>query len=110
MLMRVSSGPGSRDGKEAPVTSAEDLIDRSIPFLEEIKNRTAGEELETWLNTTYGPGSGLYDDLARIITNGVREGWAVSTELDGPKYRRGRIAAPSERLNYFSVTPVYMNS
>jgi len=39
------------------VTSAAELIDRSIPFLEEIKNRTAGAELETWLNTTYGPGS-----------------------------------------------------
>jgi hypothetical protein len=92
------------------VTSAEELIDRSIPFLETIKNRTAGEKLETWLNTTYGPGSALYDDLARMITNGVRDGWAASTELDGPKYRRGRIAAPSERLNYFSVTAVYMNS
>jgi len=92
------------------VTSAEELIDRSIPFLEKIKNRTADEELETWLNTTYGPGSALYDDLARMITNGVRDGWAASTELDGPKYRRGRIAAPSERLNYFSVTAVYMNN
>jgi hypothetical protein len=39
------------------VTSAAELIDRSIPFLEEIKDRTTGEELEIWLNTTYGPGS-----------------------------------------------------
>ena len=37
------------------MTSAAEPIDRSIPFLEEIKNRTVGEELETWLNTTYGP-------------------------------------------------------
>jgi uncharacterized protein DUF4863 len=108
--MRVSSGSGSRDGKEAPVTSAAELIDRSIPFLEEIKNRTAGEELETWLNTTYGPDSVLYKDLARMITDGVRAGWAASIEVDGPNYRRGRIASPSERLNYFSVTAVYMNS
>lgn len=77
------------------MTSAEELIDRSIPFLEEIKNRTAGEELETWLNTTYGPDSVMYKDLARMITDGVREGWAASTELDGPNYRRGRIASPS---------------
>jgi hypothetical protein len=76
------------------VTSAEELIDRSIPFLEEIKNRTAGEELETWLNTTYGPGSVLYKDLARMITDGVREGWAAGAELDGPKYRRGRSPRP----------------
>ncbi|HUN31954.1 MAG TPA: DUF4863 family protein [Trebonia sp.] len=95
------------------MTSAEpreELIERSIPFLEEIKNQTPGEELETWLNTTYGPGSALYRDLARMITAGVRAGWAASTELDGPRYRRGRIAAPSEELNYFSVTAVYMDS
>jgi hypothetical protein len=92
------------------MTSAAELIDRSVPFLEEIRNRTAGEDLETWLNQTYGPGSALYDDLARIITAGVRDGWAASTEVGGPNYRRGRIASPSERLNYFSVTAVYMNS
>ena len=45
-----------------------------------------------------------------MITDGVREGWAASAEVDRPNYRRGRIASPSERLNYFSVTAVYMNS
>lgn len=92
------------------MTSAAELIDRSIPFLEEIKNRTAGEELENWLNKTYGPGSELYDDLARMITHGVKEGWAASDEVTGPNYRRGRLASPSERLHYFSVTAVYMDS
>ncbi|MFC9840260.1 DUF4863 family protein [Rhodococcus sp. NPDC127530] len=86
------------------------LIDRSIPFLDEVKNRTAGGELEGWLNTTYGPGTELYDDLARMVTEGVDDGWAANVELDGPKYRRSRIASPSEQLNYFSITAVYMNS
>ena len=86
------------------------LIDRSIPFLDEVKNRTAGGELEDWLNTNYGPGTELYDDLARMITEGVNDGWAANVELDGPKYRRSRIASPSEELSYFSVTAVYMNS
>lgn len=86
------------------------LIDRSIPFLDEVKNRTAGGELEDWLNTNYGPGTELYDDLARMITEGVTDGWAANVELDGPKYRRSRIASPSEELSYFSVTAVYMNS
>jgi hypothetical protein len=88
----------------------EALIDRSIPFLEEVKNRTAGAELEEWLNTNYGPGTELYDDLARMITDGVNDGWAANIEIDGPKYRRSRIASPSEKLSYFSVTAVYMNS
>jgi uncharacterized protein DUF4863 len=88
----------------------EDLIDRSVPFLDLIKNRTAGEELEVWLNGTHGPGTELWDDLARIITEGVADGWAANIEVDGPNYRRSRIADPSERLNWFSVTAVYMNS
>ena len=92
------------------MASSTELIDRSISFLDEIKNRTAGIELETWLNTTYGPGTALYDDLARMITEGVRDGWAAITELDGPRYRRSRLAGPSELLNYFSITAVYMNS
>ncbi|MBV6761955.1 MULTISPECIES: DUF4863 family protein [Rhodococcus] len=86
------------------------LIDRSIPFLDEVKNRTAGGELEAWLNTNYGPGTELYDDLARMITEGVNDGWAANVELDGAKYRRSRIASPSEELHFFSVTAVYMNS
>jgi Domain of unknown function (DUF4863) len=92
------------------MASAAELIERSIPFLEEIKNRTAGAELETWLNTTYGPGTALYDDLARMISEGVRDGWAANIEVDGPNYRRSRLADPSERLNHFSITAVYMNS
>ena len=92
------------------MTTAQELIDRSIPFLDEVKHRTAGGELETWLNTNYGPGSDLYDDLARMITDGVRAGWAANVEMDGPKYRRSRIAEPRDVLNFFSITAVYMDS
>ncbi|MDQ0923846.1 hypothetical protein QF038_002354 [Pseudarthrobacter sp. W1I19] len=92
------------------MSTSKDLIERSIPFLTEVKNRTAGGELENWLNTNYGPGTSLYDDLARMITEGVRDGWAANIEIDGPNYRRSRIAEPSEVLNYFSITAVYMNS
>jgi len=90
--------------------TADDLIERCIPFLNEIRNRTAGEELEAWLNETHGPGTALWDDLAGMVTAGVNDGWAANIEIDGPKYRRGRIAEPSERLNYFSITAVYLNS
>jgi len=92
------------------MTSVQELIDRSILFLEEVKNRTLGEELEVWLNKTYAPGSAMYDDLARMIRDGVRDGWAADTEVDGRKYRRGRLAEPSRELNYFSVAAVYMDS
>jgi len=92
------------------MTTAQELIDRSVPFLDAVKNRTAGGELETWLNEHHGPGSPLYDDLARMITDGVRAGWAANVEVDGPKYRRSRIADPQDVLSYFSVTAVYMDS
>jgi hypothetical protein len=92
------------------MTTAQDLIDRSVPFLDEVKSRTTGGELETWLNGTYGPGSELYDDLARMIAEGVRAGWAANVEVDGRGYRRSRIAEPREVLSYFSITAVYMDS
>ncbi|SNR35608.1 DUF4863 family protein [Actinomadura mexicana] len=90
--------------------SARALVERSIPFLSEVRNRTAGPDLEAWLNTTHGPGSSLWDDLAGMVTDGVEAGWAANIEVDGPDYRRSRIAEPSEELHYFSITAVYMNS
>ena len=63
--------------------SRRELIQRSIPFLDEIKNRTAGQELDLWLNHTYAPGTELFDDLARLIKVGVlEEGWAANIEVD----------------------------
>jgi Domain of unknown function (DUF4863) len=88
----------------------ETLIAHSIRFLEEVQDMTAGAETEVWLNQRYGPGSELYRTLARLVKQGVQEGWAASVELDGPVYRRSRIADPSERTRYFSITAVYMDS
>jgi hypothetical protein len=45
--------------------SRQALIDRSIPFLEEVKEMTPGAEMERWLNTKYGPESSLYRDLSK---------------------------------------------
>jgi Domain of unknown function (DUF4863) len=87
-----------------------ELIERSIPFLTEVRNRTAGKALESWLNDTYGAGTPLYESLAKLIRAGVEDGWAANIEVDGPRYRRSRIAEPSEELHYFSITAVYMNS
>src|SRR5690606_5070296 len=88
----------------------EALIERSIAFLDEVKDMTAGTGTERWLNREYGPDSGLYRALARLVTQGVQDGWAANVELDGPVYRRSRIADPSERTHHFSITAVYMDS
>ncbi len=88
----------------------EALHDAAAAFLDTVKDRTAGTEMEQWLNTHCGPGSEVYDTLARLVTRGVEDGWAANVALDGAIYRRSRIAEPSERTHYFSVTAVYMDS
>lgn len=92
------------------VQDREALIERCLPFLEEVKDMTPGTEVERWLNQAYGPGSELYETLAGLVKKGVRDGWAANVEIDGPVYRRSRIADPSERTRHFSITAVYMDS
>jgi hypothetical protein len=88
----------------------EELIQRSIPFLQEVKDMTPSAQMEKWLNEKYSENSDLYKDLARLIKLGVEEGWAANQEVDGPNYRRSRIAEPSPETFHFSITAVYMDS
>lgn len=88
----------------------EELIARSIAFLGEVKDMTAGTDVERWLNQTRGPGSEVYEQLARLAKAGVRDGWAANVEITGPHYRRSRLVEPSERTHWFSITAVYMDS
>ena len=90
--------------------SRQALINRSIPFLQEVKDMTPGVEMERWLNAKYGPESPLYRDLSRLIKLGVEEGWAAREEIAGTNYRRSRILAPVPETFHFSITAVYMNS
>jgi len=88
----------------------EHLIECSIKLLSEMKNMTAGSDVENWLNSTYPPQSALYSQLASLIKDGVKEGWAANEEVDGPRYRRSRICDPCAETFYFSITAVYMES
>ena len=95
---------------EIPIRAREALIERSIPLLEELKDITPGTEAEHWLNHRHGPGTELYRTLAELVTRGVQDGWAANVEIDGPAYRRSRVAEPSSRTLHFSITAVYMDS
>jgi len=88
----------------------EELIERSIPFLREVKDMTPGADMEKWLNKKYGKDSDLHKDLSRLIKLGLDEGWAANVEISGPNYRRSRILEPTPETFYFSITAVYMNS
>ena len=72
----------------------EELIQRSIPFLREVKDMTPGADMEKWLNKKYGEDSELYRELSRLIKLGVEEGWAANVEVAGRNYRRSRIQDP----------------
>lgn len=71
---------------------------------------TPGAALEAHLNTHYGPTTPLYTTLSTLTLAGLREGWLATTELDGPKYRRSKIALPKPETRYMSITAVYMAS
>lgn len=88
----------------------DELITLCIPFLQEIRDMTAGTTVEEWLNRTYGPDSALYEEMARLITLGVAQGWAANEEIGGLNYRRSRICEPMAETAYFSITAVYMDS
>jgi uncharacterized protein DUF4863 len=92
------------------MSNRDELIQRCVGFLDEIKNMTAGAEVEQWLNKTYAPGSELYDRLAALIKAGVQDGWAADVEVQGRRYRRGQICAPSAETSFFSIAAVYMDS
>ena len=42
----------------------EELIQRSIAFLQEVRDMTPSAAMENWLNEKYGENSDLYKDLA----------------------------------------------
>ncbi|KAF7539579.1 hypothetical protein G7054_g2030 [Neopestalotiopsis clavispora] len=90
--------------------AAQELVDRCNQFFEEVEDLTPGKDLEARLNKQYGPGNPYYEDFCRLVRQGLKEGWVAETELAGQKYRRGKIALPSAKSRYFSITTVYMES
>jgi len=75
-----------------------------------INRRTPGKALEAHLNTHYGPGTPIYEDICSLTRTGITEGWAANIPIDGLHYRRSKIAIPKEDTRFFSITTVYMES
>jgi hypothetical protein len=75
-----------------------------------LRVRTPGKDLERRLNRHYGPGNAFYEDFCDLVKKGIDEGWAASGELDGPKYRRGRISLPTAETLFMSITTVFFDS
>ncbi|KAL4935054.1 hypothetical protein BDV06DRAFT_229182 [Aspergillus oleicola] len=92
--------------------NAERLLTLAEEFFAEVADLTPGANLESHLNKTYVPGTGTYDSLSHLIKTAIHnsEPWLATDHLDGSRYRRSRLCAPSERTRYFSITTVYMDS
>jgi hypothetical protein len=95
---------------DTQIKEREALIERCVPFLDEVKEMTAGTTVERWLNQKYGPDTEFFQTVSRLVKKGVMDRWAANVEIDGPAYRRSRIAEPSDRTLHFSITAVYMDS
>ncbi|KAF2623616.1 hypothetical protein BU25DRAFT_349363 [Macroventuria anomochaeta] len=90
--------------------TAQKLLQRCQDFLAEVENLTPGKDLEAYLNTHYGSGNAIYEDLCTLTCQGLQEGWVANIDIQGRDYRRSKIALPKEETRFFSITTVYMNS
>ena len=90
--------------------NAQSLVDTCGEFFAEIEDLTPGKDLEEFLNKTHGAGTKHYEAISRLMRIGLEEGWAASTEVGGPHYRRSKIILPSPQTRFFSLTSVWMDS
>jgi len=72
-------------------------------LLDFIGGRPLGPELEAALNERYGAHTEGYARLLALLRRGMGEGWSCYAEIDGPDYRRGRIAHASPDTDGFTV-------
>ncbi len=64
-------------------------------------------ELETWLNTHYGPESEWYRNVLAACRQGVEDGWLCNREHGGIRF--GRVIKPAPEYSGFSVDVVDMH-
>lgn len=85
-------------GKHKP-----ELLELLGTIIDDIRGRALDADLEARLNERCGPGSDTYQQLRRLLTLGVDEGWVAYVDVQGAAYRRGRIAEPAPQTAELSV-------
>ena len=71
-------------------------------ILNDIRDLPFDAALEFWLNR-FGPYSGTFEALARVLKLGVDEGWVAYAPIEGAGYNRGRLAEPTHETAGMSV-------
>lgn len=73
---------------------------------QQIAEQGINQDLENWLNETYGINSPLFQEIKASCLAGAKEGWLCNREAGGIRF--GRIFKPADDLNNFSVDVVEM--
>ena len=68
-----------------------------------IGNDPLDDELAERLSSRFGAGTPGYEEMSQLLQRGVDEKWVAYEEIEGPDYRRGRIAEPSPQTMGLSV-------
>jgi hypothetical protein len=68
-----------------------------------IGNHPLDDALAERLNSRFGVRTPGYEEMSQLLQRGVEEQWAAYVEIEGPDYRRGRIADPSSETVGLSV-------
>ena len=79
-------------------------------LIEFIGDRPLDAALEARLNDDYGPTTGRFLELQRLLRIGIEEGWAGYTQVDSPDYCRGRLANPSPETRNFLLESAKLRS
>lgn len=79
------------------------LLEAVQELLAFIGSKPLDAALQAQLNDRYGPSTQRFGTLLALLRAGIDEGWACYAEVDGPDYRRGRIAEASEATHGFTV-------
>jgi hypothetical protein len=85
-------------GKHKP--EALGIVHRVLNY---IGDRPFDAELEFQLNRRFGPCSGTYEAIARLLTLGLEESWVAYAPVEGAGYHRGKIAEPTNETARMSI-------
>ena len=79
-----------------------------VALTSHLAGKALDQDLQTWLNATYGVNSPTYLQLEQSCRQGVAEGWLCEREAGGIRY--GRVFKPAPDLQGFSVDVVDMDN
>ena len=85
-------------GKHKP-----ELMNLVGEVLSDLEGRPLDADMESHLNERFGPRTSTYRRLCDLLSAGVEEGWAAYVDIQGPNYRRGRLAEPSDKTAQMSI-------